>query len=73
MRKISEMYKESGGTIWKHVCSECRFFKNNGKKHLRCTMYPGESEWKEDYIACKYFSDRSQIGEDQQITIFDLI
>lgn len=71
MRKISEMYKESGGTCWKHSCSECDFLRGHGKS-LRCTCYPGDAEWKKDYIACKFFSEFVD-NSDNQMSIFDLM
>mgnify|MGYP001852867989 FL=1 len=71
MRKISEMYKESGGTCWRHSCAECNFLKKHGKS-LRCTRYPGDAEWKKGYIACKFFMEFVD-NSDNQMSIFDLM
>ena len=70
MRKISEMYKQSGGTVYQHTCSDCRFFY--GDKHPRCLQYELEIDWNPDYIACKFYNlEESQI--DGQGNIFDLL
>lgn len=70
MRKISEMYKRSGGTVYKHTCSDCRFFR--GGKHPQCLQYELETDWNPDYIACKFYNlEDDQI--DGQVNIFDLL
>ena len=70
MRKISEMYKRSGGTAYQYICSDCRFFY--GDKHPRCLQYELEIDWNPDYIACKFYNlEESQI--DGQVNIFDLL
>ena len=65
MRKISEMYKRSGGTSWEHKCEECENYIS-GKKPV-CTLYPEERIWKKEYIACRFFSSGDFDG---QISIF---
>ena len=70
MRKISEMYKRSGGTAYQHTCSECRFFR--GGKHPQCLQYELEIDWKPDYIACKFYN-LEEIQIDGQVNIFDLL
>ena len=70
MRKISEMYKQSGGTVYQHTCSDCRFFY--GGKFPRCLQYELEIDWNPDYIACKFYNlEKSLI--DGQVNIFDLL
>lgn len=70
MRKISEMYKRSGGTAYQHTCSDCRFFRDG--KHPQCLQYELEIDWNPNYIACKFYNlEESQI--DGQVNIFDLL
>ena len=59
MMKIAGMYKWSGGTDYRHTCSEC----NNCitvKGRCKCGIYGSaetqETDWKRAYIACKYFN-----------------
>lgn len=70
MRKISEMYKRSGGTAYQHACADCQFFREG--KSPRCLQYELETTWKPDYIACKFYNlEETQI--DGQLNIFDLL
>ena len=70
MRRISEMYKRSGGTAYQHTCSECRFFRES--KQPRCLQYELDVDWNPDYISCKFYNlEESQI--DGQVNIFDLL
>ena len=63
MRKISEMYKRSGGTSCQHICQECKNLegkKNGSRTVYKCNLYgykmdSHESDWKPGYIACKFF------------------
>lgn len=66
MRKISEMYKQSGGTSWKHKCGECGNYISS--KMPVCALYPGESSWKEGYTACRFFCSGDSDG---QMSIFE--
>lgn len=70
MRRISEMYKRSGGTLYQHNCSDCRFFRNG--KEPRCLQYEIEVTWRPDYIACK-FCNQEESEIDGQMNIFDLL
>ena len=71
VRKISRMYELSGGTSWTHKCPECRYFLN-GTKNKYCERFPGNAEWSEKYIACKFFQEKRK-KRDAQINIFDLM
>ncbi len=59
MRKISAMYQWSGGTSYKHKCSECSNLKRLSEKKCKCLIYGNteshETDWKADYMACKVF------------------
>lgn len=69
MRKISEMYRRSGGTRWNHKCMDCEYFRD-GKRPI-CIMR-GDALWKKTYIACKFWkSNESEI--DGQLSIFDVL
>lgn len=72
MRKISEMYQQSGGTVWSKNCSECLHYARK-KKNSICKNYPGDVPWDGNYVACKFFEDQSDIDDDPQIDIFDLL
>lgn len=68
------MYKRSGGTSYMHECSECAMFKD-GKKS-RCMSYEEDADWHSNWTACKFFTDRTTVNEDEpqgQISIFDLL
>lgn len=62
MRRISEMYCQSGGTCWTKRCCECDSFRfrttKEGKlKNCRCKKYPhSEADWKGDWIACRFIT-----------------
>lgn len=64
MRKISEMYKRSGGASYQNTCQECKNLreeKNGSRTTYKCSLYDykmdsHESDWKPDYIACKFFN-----------------
>lgn len=71
MRRISEMYKRSGGTIYQHQCCECSMFKS-GKKS-RCMNYELDADWNPNWTACKFFT-KDEIEEIQgQMNIFDFV
>lgn len=64
MRKISAMYKYSGGTDYRHTCYECKNCIKVGKGNksvYKCLAYGNTSstatDWKISYIACKHFND----------------
>lgn len=63
MRKISAMYRWSGGTDYRHTCSECDHCiqRKAGSRLLHKCMVYGDtgsaaSDWKPSYIACKNFN-----------------
>lgn len=63
MRRISAMYKWSGGTDYRHTCKECKNCKKIGKGNkvpYKCMVYgntnSAASDWKISYIACKAFN-----------------
>lgn len=62
MRKISAMYQWSGGTDYRHTCSECKncIKAKTGKRSVfKCLAYGNtgnaETDWKASFIACKAF------------------
>lgn len=58
MKKISEMYRISGGTDYRHTCFECRNCLRKKQNRYKCRLYEeagGNSDWKPSYIACKFF------------------
>ena len=71
MRRISEMYKRSGGTSYQHQCSECTSFMVG--KHCRCLNYELNTDWNPNWTACKFFT-KDEIEEIQgQMNIFDFV
>lgn len=70
MRTISEMYRRSGGTVYQHTCSECRFFRD-GKKG-KCLLYGGDQDWYGRYIACKFINSENDMPYGQ-MNIFDYV
>lgn len=57
MKKISEMYLLSGGSDYRHTCSECTNCRKEKNGH-RCRLYEeagGKGPWKPYFIACKFF------------------
>lgn len=63
MRKISAMYKWSGGTDYAHTCHECKNcvkMVKASKNIYKCLVYGNTnseaSDWKASYIACKHFN-----------------
>lgn len=71
MRRISEMYKRSGGTSYQHQCSECAAFM--GGKHCRCRNYELNTDWNPNWTACKFFT-KDEIEEIHgQMNIFDFV
>lgn len=63
MNKISAMYKYSGGTDYRHTCSECKNCVKVGKGNrsvYKCLVYgntnSAASDWKISYIACKHYN-----------------
>lgn len=85
MRRISEMYKRSGGTNYEHVCGECNHFKCvklNKVRQSICDIHGDEKvEWKKTYIACKFYNIKhlkscdahASSTEWQQISISDFM
>lgn len=71
MRKISEMYKRSGGTSYMHNCSECRYFKD--EKIPRCVNYELDAVWNGNWIACKFYDYEEENQLEGQMNIFDLM
>lgn len=58
MKKISEMYRLSGGTDYRHTCLECRNCRKVKKSRYRCQLYEeagGAGDWKAHNIACRFF------------------
>lgn len=71
MRRISEMYKRSGGTNYEHQCFECMMFKN--VKRCKCLNYELDADWNPKWTACKFFT-KDEIEEIQgQMNIFDFV
>lgn len=68
MRKISEMYRRSGGTIPFRYCSECKLFRK--EKQPYCGNYEPEVMWKETYPACRFFEPDKKDGKH---TVFGFI
>lgn len=44
MRRISEMYRRSGGCNYHHTCAECRYYRQR-KKEETCFLRP-DASWK---------------------------
>lgn len=66
--KISSRYKLSGGTNYKHKCSECglcMWFKRGSRKFYKCLKYGDggkedySSDWNGEWVACKDFVERA--------------
>lgn len=63
MRKISEMYRRSGGSAYRHTCGECKNLrreKRGSRVVYKCELYQYQmdrrtSDWKPSYVACKFF------------------
>jgi len=58
MRKISEMYRLSGGTVPDHICRDCGNCRKE-KNGYRCRLYEeggGNGAWKEYFVACRFFN-----------------
>lgn len=58
MKKISEMYCISGGTDYRHTCSECINCRKEKSQHA-CRLYReagGKGPWKPYFIACKFYN-----------------
>lgn len=66
------MYRRSGGTMWEHHCCECAWLKKSGK-NIECAQYPEHIPWKENYIACKFYGEKSAYSKDGQLNIFDFM
>nr|DAD89047.1 MAG TPA: hypothetical protein [Siphoviridae sp. ctv0N24] len=64
------MYRRSGGTVYQHNCSECRFFRD-GKKS-KCLLYGESRDWQGKFIACKYINLEDDMPEGQ-MNIFDYV
>lgn len=71
MRKISEMYRQSGGTNWMHKCKECQNFLGC-KNSKRCDLYLEAKDWNGNHIACKFFVERTNECI-RQMNIFDYL
>lgn len=77
MKKISEMYRISGGVDYRHTCFECRNCRNIKQNRYKCRLYEeagGTGDWKPSYIACKFFGsdhlpERFRLDERQQDTL----
>lgn len=57
MKKISEMYRLSGGSDYQHTCSECISCRKEKNVH-RCRLYEeagGKGPWKPYFISCQFF------------------
>lgn len=78
MRKISEMYRRSGGTSYQHECGGCSHYSKTAKMGT-CALHGLEppAPWKESFIACKFFTDGSEPSVEetsgQQLSIFDIL
>lgn len=71
MRRISEMYKRSGGTKYEHQCKECSMFKIG--KRCKCLNYKLDVDWNPNWTACKFFT-KDEIEEIHgQMNIFDFV
>lgn len=70
MRKISEMYKRSGGTAYQHKCAECRFYRY--EKKGKCLMHSIDRDWNGEFIACKFYNLEDDMI-DGQMNIFDFV
>lgn len=80
MRKISEMYKRSGGTDYTHLCGECKNCVPVKKGNI-CKLYQeagGNAWWNPHNIACKYYNLpflletlKEEVAEGVQMNIFD--
>lgn len=58
MRKISEMYRLSGGTVPGRICRDCGNCRKE-KNGYRCRLYEeggGNGAWKEYFVACRFFN-----------------
>lgn len=64
MRRISEMYMQSGGTDWKHECKDCKSCNKiqlNSRDLFYCRRYPiPDTEWKPGYVACAFFHNENE-------------
>lgn len=72
MRKVSEMYRRSGGTCWQHTCSECADYIF-GKKYGKCRNYELDAPWNPNFIACKFFTVEHEEELKGQMNIFDFV
>lgn len=65
MRKISEMYRRSGGTSYTHHCSDCAdcvSIHSGNKQPYKCQKYGGDerdhrTDWNPKWIACRFFRE----------------
>lgn len=55
MRRISEMYRRSGGCNYHHTCAECRYYRQR-KKEETCFLLP-DATWKGSWMACKFWQE----------------
>lgn len=58
MKRISEMYRISGGTDYTHLCNECWNLRREKKKFI-CRLHQqagGSGDWKPQFIACRLFN-----------------
>ena len=67
MRRISEMYKRSGGTNYEHQCFECTMFKN--AKRCKCLNYELDADWNPNWTACKFFTKDGKEIDIEQIEL----
>lgn len=63
MRKVSAMYKWSGGTDYRNTCYECkncRKIRKGSRTVYKCLSYgntdSSATDWKPSYIACRAFN-----------------
>lgn len=61
--KIEAMYEYSGGTDYRHLCTECNNFMRvftGSRTVFKCRIYGDTaseaSDWRASYIACKAFN-----------------
>lgn len=66
MRKISEMYKLSGGSEPFERCESCKAFIKI--KYDMCVWYGFDVQWKGSYPACKFFYNDSIKGNKKERT-----
>lgn len=71
MRRISEMYRRSGGTRYEYQCKECSMLKI--EKKCKCLNYELDVEWNPNWTACKFFAEDNIEEMEGQMNIFDFV